>query len=468
MEKRVTEPQKAIACLFPLLLGCIMACSGKNGEDGDGEADGADTMDPTGDDALSPPDGADVPDHTIPDAPADVPPGDPAGPLSGLPSDPGDHIPALEALGADEWLELGPPAADPEYGVARGRSWGGRALIPVPELRGAFFMGEGVHAFVKPDGRIMDDIFFYDINGHRWIAVYPGTDTLTFNDKVTSGELSIDENAQVVDGAGNPVPIHTLIHAWDFLTYDTTALRFAFLGNDGIGRYYLGGIETIEEGITELEAQREAVTRPPMSPWFYDTPRGVFDRFPIENSAPDVGGYAGFIYLASSNRFFYGGSNGVAFFDPEANSWTLEEDQGERPPGYDHGIAYDPTREMVYMGTGTADPTGGLYIYDIESAAWSKPSSSGTPPQSFRTNEASIFYDTANDVVTVFHYEDSLIYIYEHDSDSWSTLTMPSEVRDAVSYPQHHAFYDSRLNVYFLYVAGDSSDVGTMWAYRYL
>jgi hypothetical protein len=157
----------------------------------------------------------------------------------------------------------------------------------------------------------------------------------------------------------------------------------------------------------------------------------------------------------------------VAYFDPNTNRWATEDDSGERPPGYDHGIAYDPTRELIYMGTGESDPTGGLYIYDIESATWTKPSSSGTPPHSFRTNSASIFYDSASDVVVVFQYEDSLIYVYEHDGDNWSTLALPSEVVNAVSYPAHNAFYDPELNVYFLYIATDSTDNGVMWAYRY-
>jgi hypothetical protein len=387
--------------------------------------------------------------------------------LAGLPSEPGAHVADLQALGADQWLELGPPAADPSYGVARGRAWGGRAFVLAPELRGAFFYGEGVHAFVKPDGRIMDDCFVYDINGHRWIAVYPGTDTGTFNERVATGELAIDDNAQVVDDDGHPVPIHTLVHAWDFLTYDTAGQRFVFHAGDGLGRYFLGGLDTIEEGVAALEAQREAATRPPMSPWFYRTVDGHFDRYPIESEAPDVGSYAGFLYLEPTNRVFFGGSAGVAMFDLATSRWNLVDDQGPRPPGYDHGIAHDPTRGLIFMGTGEADPTGGMYIFDLTTSTWSKPSSSGTAPQSFRTNQASIFYDAANDVVTVFHYDDGLIYTYQIDSDSWVSAPLLDEVRTSVSYPSHHAFYDPALNVYFLYLATDSGDNGIMWAYRY-
>ena len=45
------------------------------------------------------------------------------GPLADLPGAPGPHIEKIKALGDNEWLNLGPPAADPQWGKARGRSW---------------------------------------------------------------------------------------------------------------------------------------------------------------------------------------------------------------------------------------------------------------------------------------------------------------------------------------------------------
>ena len=50
-----------------------------------------------------------------------------------------------------------------------------------PELRGAFLFGEGVHGYAKPDGRYMDDLWFYDVNAHRWVCCYPGADTKTLD-----------------------------------------------------------------------------------------------------------------------------------------------------------------------------------------------------------------------------------------------------------------------------------------------
>src|SRR5262249_20093944 len=99
--------------------------------------------------------------------------------LVGLPSKPGPLLEKIKALGDNEWLELGTPAADPNWGKGRGRSWSSR-MTYAPDLQGAFLIGQGVHGFIKPDGYFMDDIWFYDLPAHRWICIYPGTDTRNF------------------------------------------------------------------------------------------------------------------------------------------------------------------------------------------------------------------------------------------------------------------------------------------------
>ncbi len=47
---------------------------------------------------------------------------DKKGPLAELPSKPGAHIEKIKALGDNQWLNLGVPAADPKWGKARGSS----------------------------------------------------------------------------------------------------------------------------------------------------------------------------------------------------------------------------------------------------------------------------------------------------------------------------------------------------------
>ena len=196
---------------------------------------------------------------------------DKKGPLAELPSKPGPHVEKIKAMGDNEWLNLGVPAADPKWGKARGSSWGAKALILAPDKRGAFLFGEGVHAYVKPDGNIMDDLWFYDINTHAWICLYPGMNTKTFTQRVKDQQLLIDENGQLIDKKRQPIPLHTLAHAWGYLTYDSDRKKFTFLSWNGTGnqipRYFLGGEMQMDEGLKLLEAPRPSASRRLGSTW---------------------------------------------------------------------------------------------------------------------------------------------------------------------------------------------------------
>ena len=396
--------------------------------------------------------------------------GAPKGPLANLPSAPGAHIAKIKALADNTWINLGAPQGDSKWGVARGRSWGGRAFVLAPELRGAFYYGEGRHGFVKPDGYTMDDMWVYDINAHRWIVVYPGTHAATFTQSVKDGDLKIDQTGQLADKTGYPVPIHTLIHAWDFLTYDTSSRKFGFVAGNGLGRYYLGNEALMDEGLKLLDAQRVGKPVPPMSPWFYDTVAGRFERYPVSTPTPAVGGYANFQYVKSRKQYFYGGSQGVAYFDPVTRKWTTANDTGPRPVGYDHGGAHDEKRDRIYMGVGypgDPDQKGSFYIYDLKLETWTRPSWQLSAPPSVATNGSSILYDVKNDVVTVFRYGEKKIYTYVPATGTWSSQAFPAAVLSAVSYPSVNAFYDPELNAYFCYLASDSDANGMMWAYRF-
>jgi hypothetical protein len=207
---------------------------------------------------------------------------DKIGPLAELPSAPGEHIEKIKAMGDNEWLNLGAPAADPKWGKARGSSWGAKALSLAPDKSGAFLFGEGVHAYVKPDGRIMDDLWFYDINTHAWICLYPGMNTKTFTQRVKDNQLLIGENGQLIDSEKQPIPLHTLVHAWGYLTYDPDQKKFSFLSWNGVGnqipRYFLGGEKQMDEGLQLLEEQLKDKKNLVYSPWFYDVASGQFER----------------------------------------------------------------------------------------------------------------------------------------------------------------------------------------------
>ena len=133
------------------------------------------------------------------------------GPLAGLPSKPGPHIDRIKALADNSWLELGPPLSDPRWGRARGRSW--TAAMPLaPELRGAFLSGEGQHGYTKPDGHYMDDLWFYDINAHRWICCYPGAPAKTLR-------LTLNSDGFEATAAGDVVPVAQQVHGYQMNTY---------------------------------------------------------------------------------------------------------------------------------------------------------------------------------------------------------------------------------------------------------
>ena len=295
---------------------------------------------------------------------------DKKGPLAELPSKPGAHIEKIKALGDNQWLHLGVPAPDPKWGKARGSSWGAKALILAPDLRGAFLFGEGVHAYVKPDGHSMDDLWFYDINKHAWTCLYPGMNTKTLTQRVKDKELIIDENRQLIDNEKRPIPLHTLCHAWGYLTYDSDRKKFAFLSwntGDQIPRYFLGGEKQMDEGLKLLEEQMKGKKKAIFSPWFYDVASGKFERSPANNpTAINAGGFPQFHYLPSKKQFFAVGSDTVAIFDPAKNQWSDAKPKGPSPKGYDACGCYDSKRNRFYRNDGDGSTGEGLMAYDLD------------------------------------------------------------------------------------------------------
>ncbi|MEM9187523.1 MAG: hypothetical protein AAGF12_00005, partial [Myxococcota bacterium] len=155
-------------------VGGLWSCTGT--ADGTEAADARPTPDapladretPSSDAAIS---DASVPDAAPPEAIVD-------GPLRGLPAADGPTVQMIRDLPPGEFLNLGRPEPDPEWGVAPGRAYSNE-MVAAPELHGAFIYGEGVHgATTERMGREFynDDLFFYDIAQHRWVCVHPGTD----------------------------------------------------------------------------------------------------------------------------------------------------------------------------------------------------------------------------------------------------------------------------------------------------
>ena len=394
------------------------------------------------------------------------------GPLAGLPSEPGPHLEKIKALGDNQWLNLGSPEADPKWGKACGRSWG--AKMPyASDLRGAFLTGEGPHGYIKPDGYLMDDLWFYDINSNRWICVYPGMEIKTFVQRIKDKELKIDDNGLLVNKDGEPLPQHTMIHSYARVTYDPDMRRFAW-GFGGSGGQYLNG--TPKEGDDLLQAQPGKWNDPSKSysPWFYDTVAGRFNCYVLDEKGPGIRVDHGstMIYVNSRKQYFL--PLNAAYFDPASNKWVAAGAKGPMPTGMDHSSCYDPKRDRIYMGggiyNGVTNAADNFHMYDIKTATWTKPNPTGKFPVQYTSNCAFFSYDAVNDVVVLMQNFGKEIYVYNPETNAWSEpLITPKEVVLSSGFVNAfgNAFYDPELNVFFCHFASDGVPNGTMWAYRY-
>lgn len=406
---------------------------------------------------------------------ADSPSKEQKGPLAALPSQPGPHVEKIKALGDDEWLNLGSPEADPKWGRARGRSWSSN-MPAAANLGGAFVFAEGVHAYVKPNGYYMNDLWFYDINANRWMCLYPGIEVKTIAQRIKEKELTVDDNGLLVDKSGQPLP-PLLIHAYGYLGYDPEQRKFVTFGSQ-FGNYFTTGEKGVfAEANNLFQEQRKGKQLPELSPFYYDVATGRWECFPVDN-APKGQPYGAnqLIYVASRKQFCYGGSDGVWFLDREKRTWLDAKPEGAPPEGIDHCAAYDPRRDRIYHYTQNGKSVGdNFFVYDIKTKAWSKPQPKGTAPF-FASSYESIFnLDAANDklvIIRLYQTKDEPgyrrgIYVYDPETNTWADpLPLPPEIVKSIK-NGNYGWYDSKLNAYFCHFASDSTDDGTMWTYRY-
>jgi hypothetical protein len=387
-----------------------------------------------------------------------------SGPLQGVPSKPGPHVEKVRALGDNSWLALGRPAADPKWGRARGRSW--TAAMPLaPELRGAFLFGEGVHGYAKPDGHYMDDLWFYDVNGHRWVCCYPGADTKTL-------DLVLNRDGFEASQDGTLVPVASQVHGYSMNTYDTDRKRFLSMPN--LHEYWKTALPQRTRWLKPAPADA--------SPWSFDPATGKWDRRRTGAAAPRSGYGDTLLYVPAKKQVFFAHRNEeVWFYDPAANRWKQAAPQGPKPPwGIDATSCLDTKRQRIYIGGGSypVAPEAGhaFWVYDLKEDRWVDPKPKGKPckgSNSYNTLSSLMVYDTANDKVLLLlhsqHYdkEDRRgVYVYDPETNAWAEqpVPLPAELPPR---QVKNGFYDPELNAVFLHSAGDSADDGTLWVYRY-
>ncbi|MCW8131987.1 MAG: hypothetical protein KIS92_16695 [Planctomycetota bacterium] len=391
----------------------------------------------------------------------------PKGALAGLPSSPGPHLQKIAALGDGEWVNLGAPAPDPKWGVGRGRSWSCK-LAYAPELRGAFLCGAGPHAYIKPDGHY-DDIFFYDLNAHRWIAVFPGVNTRTFGEDCKNGLLKVNDDGQLVDKDGRVVPLAARSHSGQTHTYDTDRRMWIY---DGCAP---GGVDPdwwsakspwFVAGKEHLEAKADKVKDQPL---YYNTLTGFFER-PAGKKPPRGGGARGeaFFYLPSKKALWaYSSDKGMQIGDVATGAWTATKPKGA-PPGSDFGACYDGKRDRIYLSTGQyrspiGSDEGNVYIYDVKSNAWSNPPNKGPAVLLPPSNAGMIHYDSVNDKVVILRAEKG-VSVWDPATETFEAeKPLPSGMPKVC----WHGFYAPEVNAHIIYLSNDGSDKGTIWAYRY-
>jgi Kelch motif protein len=398
------------------------------------------------------------------------------GPLAGLPSAPGPHVSRLQALKDGEWINLGAPAADPRWGSGRGRSWSSK-MPYAPHLQGAFLNGQGVHGYIKSDGYFMDEIFFYDLNAHRWICLYPGTDTRNFVENIKKGNLQVNEDGQLVDKEGQPVPFSAIPgHGYQTHAYDTDLHLYVFANGPGIGNeQHVKDQPWCKEG-TGLLLQQGKTDRVIGTPYYFNTGNGKFERFPVNGPRMQGSGAGGVLsYLPSKRALWFYGAGVTQMAETATRRWVPSGAKGPTPKGIDFGACFDSKRDRIYVAGGSyRDPWGKdegyVFIYDAKTNAWSNPPNKGRPPGNFASNYACMHYDAVADRVVVVLYAAEKnargLYVYDPETAAWSDASLPLPA-GFLERECGHGFYSPEVNAHFFYSAGDSDDRGVMWAYRY-
>ena len=387
-------------------------------------------------------------------------------PLARLPSPPGAHLEKLKALGDNTWIILGQAAADPAWGkegVARGRSWCSK-MAAAPDLGGAFFCGTGVHGAVKSDGRYMDDLWFYDANAHRWICLYPGASKET--------KLHLDKNGFEVNEQGDPIPVSYLSHAYNNSTYNSDLRLYHIMWTQC--PWWEKAVPQRWGWLDVPEGKRTYGNVGPLIPLtkfplFWDVAKGKWERTFVAGKGPG-GRFEGVAeYLPALKKTLYTHQGTCWFYEYATNTWTA----GPKVPAsvrgsYDCNGCFDPQRERLYVAGGK-----GFASFDLKSNEWQELQAAGQPADLGCTNNAQMYFDTANGVL-LWHKSHGPLAVYDPQTNQWTDLgdTLPLSQIPWKNYNPRSmlfsGFYSSTLNVHFFYMAGDSGlNDATLLAYRY-
>jgi hypothetical protein len=378
-----------------------------------------------------------------------------------LPSPEGRTVSAIRAMAPGTWLDLGAPKADPKWGWARGRAWTSKMAFS-NALGGAFLFGEGEHGWVNPsNGRYMDDLWLYDVNAHRWVALYPGTDTRS------PPTLQVTRDGFEGVAPDRPIPIATMVHGYEMTAWDPVRQLFFSMPNHHV---YFG--KRLPSVATFRRQKAERLNHSSASPWMFDPWNRKWHRLKTNTPSPKSGYGDVLMFVPSQKKLFFYRMRRISYYDPQTNNWQQVSARGPVPPfGIDPTACHDPRRDRIYMGGGNypvAKGPNGLWIFDVASGRWVDPKPAGSPGgNNYGTNLAVMTCDPQKDRVYVFRHraEPRGLYVYDAKKNAWGDRAVPLpgfwRTRTVAN-----GFYHPALGVHFIHTANDSRDNGRIIVYR--
>lgn len=410
--------------------------------------------------------------------------GSPGGPLAALPSPAGPHVAKIQAMGDGEWLMLGAPAADPQWGPAPGRAYTNK-MAYAPDLIGAFLQGEGVHGASGDgprEGRYNDDVFFYDLMAHRYLCVYPGTNKDALR-------VHRDDQGFVAAEDGQHLPIAIAVHGYECLSYNPETREFMTLQT---GSPYS---RSIQARVKELAGKDALYGRDAgKHPYFYNVDSGRWHRRKAEGAGPRTGFAHALTYLPGQKKTaLY--QRGAVFwlYDHESFSWERVEAGGGRPTtaegrsSNEGTLCYDSKRDRLYVFN-----RGQLSIpwaYDVKTNTFTdlQAKNQPFPPTNsyaqgqivLGSTSSGAHYDSAADVVVMrlrikqgegdprnIRPQTLGLAIYDPVKNEWSKQPVPIP-EDINAKGSWNSFYSPELNVHVFHIAGDSRTNGRILLYRH-
>ena len=329
-------------------------------------------------------------------------------------------------------------------------------------LGGAFLFGEGIHGwFNNINGRYMDGLWFYDVNAHRWVNMYPGTDTRS------PPALRVTEDGFEGNSENRPVPIATMVHGYEMTAWDSARQIFFSMPNHH--SYFAKALP----GVAAFRAQNKMrLNRSAASPWMFDPWNRKWHRLKTSTASPGSGYGNVLMYIPSKQRLLFYRPKRMYFYDPDKNTWREASPGGPAPPfGIDPTACHDPKRDRMYIGGGAYPVARGpnaLWIYEVGAHRWADPKPNGVPGSNhFGTNVAIMACDSRKDRVYLFRYRGKArgVYVYDAKRNAWGPE--PSSLPGFwANGPTASGFFHPGLGVQFIFVAHDSRDNGRVIVYR--